>query len=68
MGYPADASTSTIVDKYQGVVIAEIACTLILYIVLRIIHFCIWGYLFQTKTEDAEGTLSLMLSQAERRV
>jgi hypothetical protein len=56
MAYPTDAPTSALTDRYQGVVIAEIACTLILYIVLRIIHFCMWGYLYQAKTEDNEGT------------
>ncbi len=52
------------VDKYQGVVIAEVATTLILYIVLRIIHFCMWGHVYATKTEDAEGTTYIKLSQA----
>jgi hypothetical protein len=30
---------------YQGVIIAEVAVTLVIYIVLRIIHFVKWGYL-----------------------
>lgn len=31
------------VHYYQGVIIAEVAVTLVLYIVLRIIHFVKWG-------------------------
>jgi hypothetical protein len=30
---------------YQGVIIAEVAVTLALYIVLRIIHYVKWGHL-----------------------
>ena len=62
MGFPTDAPTSAIADKYQGVVIAEIACTLILYIVLRIIHFCIWGWLMsQTQEEYVQGIHSFLI-------
>ena len=67
MGFPTDATTTKIVDKYQGVVIAEIACSLVLYIVLRIIHYCIWGHALQNKNDD-EGTLILILRQARCRV
>ncbi len=31
------------VHYYQGIIIAEVAVTLALYIVLRIIHFIKWG-------------------------
>ena len=29
---------------YQGVIIAEVAVTLVLYIVLRMVHFVKWGH------------------------
>lgn len=28
---------------HQGVIIAEVASTLVLYIILKIIHYLIWG-------------------------
>lgn len=28
---------------YQGVIIAEVAVTLILYVILRIVHYVKWG-------------------------
>ena len=31
------------VDYYQGVIVAEIAVTLALYIILRIVHYVKWG-------------------------
>ncbi len=31
------------VHYYQGIIIAEVAVTLALYIVLRIVHFVKWG-------------------------
>lgn len=57
MAFPADAQTLVVVEKYQGVVIAEIVCTLILYIVLRILHFCIWGYKSVAKPDETEGKI-----------
>jgi hypothetical protein len=32
-------------DYYQGVIIAEVAVMLILYIILKIIHYVKWGHL-----------------------
>lgn len=49
MTFPDTAQDIITVNKYQGVVIAEIACTLVLYIILRIIHYCIWGWLLWQK-------------------
>ena len=43
------------VDRYVGVCIAELAATLVLYIVLKIVHFCVWGHLYTGKTNDVEG-------------
>lgn len=34
------ATTNTI----QGVILAEVACTLFLYIMLKFIHYLRWGY------------------------
>lgn len=34
------------INRYVGVVIAEIAATLVLYIILKIVHFCVWGHLY----------------------
>lgn len=31
------------VHYYQGVIIAEVAVTLVLYIVLRVVHYIKWG-------------------------
>lgn len=62
MAFPVDALTRVLVNKYQGVVIAEIACTLVLFIILRIIYFCMWGYLYQTKSEDEEGKMYKIFS------
>jgi len=28
---------------YQGVIIAEVASTLVLYIIFKIVHYLIWG-------------------------
>ena len=36
---------------YQGVVLAEIGLTLILYTLLKIIHYLVWGHL---EEEDAD--------------
>jgi hypothetical protein len=30
---------------YQGIIIAEVAVTLILYVLLRFFHYIKWGYL-----------------------
>lgn len=54
MAVPQDMSYETI-SKYQGVIIAELACMLIFYILLKIIHFCKWGYLY-VDGEETEGT------------
>lgn len=50
------------IDKYVGVVIAELAATLIFYIVLKIVHFCVWGHLYTGKTNDVEGKPLLIRS------
>jgi len=36
---------------YQGVLIAEVALTLILFMVLKIIHYIKWGYDEEAGTE-----------------
>lgn len=51
-------------DTYVGVIIAEVAATLILYIILKIVHFCIWGHLYVCKDVNLEGTSLLILSKA----
>lgn len=38
------------IHYYQGVIIAEIAVMLLIYIFLKLIHYIKWGYL-----EDEEG-------------
>lgn len=48
MAFPADALTTDDVNKYQGVIIAQLAATLILYIVLRFIHYVVWGHIQQS--------------------
>lgn len=53
MAFPSGVTVAATADKYQGVVIAEIACTLIIYIALRIIHFCMWGFVTAVKDVDA---------------
>jgi hypothetical protein len=35
----------TNIHYYQGVIIAEIAVMLLIYILLRLIHYIKWGYL-----------------------
>ncbi len=53
MGVPEDYENS---DKYVGVIIAELAATLVFYIILKIIHFCVWGHLYNPKNNNIEGT------------
>ena len=45
------AYTNTI----QGVILAEIACTFFLYLLLKIIHYLRWGY--EEDQAPKEGTL-----------
>lgn len=67
MVYPSGAVTHDAVSKYQGVVIAEVACTLILFITLRILHFCFWGYT-QVNAESTESILYFNCRQKVSRV
>jgi len=39
-------------DYYQGVLIAEVAVMLVLYIVLKMIHYIKWGH---QEEQDAEA-------------
>jgi hypothetical protein len=39
--YPSDYNK---LHYYQGVLVAEVAVTLLVYIALRIIHYIKWGY------------------------
>lgn len=55
MGYPPDAPSTLEIDRYVGVVIAELAATLVFYIALRIIHFIVWGHYYLDKNKDIEG-------------
>jgi hypothetical protein len=48
MAFP-EASEYYVVDRYVGVVIAEIAATLVFYIILKMVHYVIWGYLYAGK-------------------
>lgn len=49
MGGPEDYFN---IDKYIGVIIAELAATLVLYIILKIIHFCVWGHVYSSKNPN----------------
>ena len=40
---------------YQGVIIAEVASTLALYIILRVIHYLIWGADEEAMNEKGPG-------------
>lgn len=42
-------------DTYIGVIIAEVAATLVLYIILKVVHFCIWGHLYVCRNVNLEG-------------
>lgn len=56
MAYPPDAISAVEVERYVGVVIAELAATLVFYIALRIIHFLVWGHYYLEKNTNIEGT------------
>ena len=58
MAFPPgiDSNNYNTVSRYQGVVVAELACMFIFYLLLKIIHFCKWGYLY-FKGEESEGKL-----------
>lgn len=43
MGIPSALGTIENIHYYQGIIIAEVAVTLWLYIIVRIIHYLIWG-------------------------
>jgi DNA-binding ferritin-like protein len=65
MALPEDYSNTA---KYVGVVIAELAATLVLYIILKIVHFCVWGHLFLEKNTNVEGNSMFMVGKQQAEV
>ena len=53
MAFPQDYEEWQII-RYQGVVIAEVAVMFIIYIILKMLHFCKWGHLY-LGGEESEG-------------
>lgn len=53
-------------DKYIGVIIAELAATLVFYIILKIIHFCVWGHHYVSKNPNIEGNSSFIQRSRQR--
>lgn len=43
MTFP-NSNNATTTNTIQGVILAEVACTFFLYILLKIIHYLRWGY------------------------
>jgi hypothetical protein len=52
MGQPKGLSWPSGVNKFQGVIVAELCLTLALFVALKTVHFCIWGHLQQKKVEE----------------
>lgn len=51
MAIPDSLGTLDEVHYYQGIIIAEVAVTLFLYVILKVFHFVIWGAI---KEEEAK--------------
>ena len=63
MAFP-QSYTQGAINRYQGVIIAEVACMLVFYILLKMIHFFKWGHLYLSG-EESEGTQSFYSEKKE---
>lgn len=52
MTFPNNNDLST-TNYLQGVILAEVGCTVFLYIVFKIVHYLAWGY--EEDTPPKEG-------------
>jgi hypothetical protein len=44
MAIPDNLNYDNTIERYIGVITAEIAATLLVYIILKAVHFVLWGY------------------------
>jgi hypothetical protein len=45
MAFPDNLYYNNFIERYVGVITAEIGATLLIYIFLKAAHFILWGYL-----------------------
>lgn len=54
MALPAAFKTLSDLHYYQGVLLVEVALTLILYLILKIVHYVKWGHAEEEAGSAAE--------------
>jgi hypothetical protein len=64
--YPAGNEIAQI-HYYQGVLLVEVALTLFLYILLKVIHYCKWGYHEEQGTGESTGEAAQPENKSEKK-